>query len=190
MSQRHTDPILSAAYLCVMDVGLRRTTVADIARRAGVSRMTFYRQHGDLSAVVSSLMTAELVGILDDVRASTGQLPTGRARVVELIALGVRALAEHPLLRRVLDLDPEALLPYIVNRLGSAQEAMAAALRQEMDAGLQDGSIRQLDRQAGTDVLFLTGQSIVLSGRLICADQRWDSVLGELRLLIDRYLAP
>ncbi len=172
-----------------MDVGLRRTTVADIARRAGTSRMTFYRQYGDLTAVVGALLTAELVGILDEVRSSTDALPTARARVVELVALGVRALSEHPLLRRVLDVDPEALLPYVVDRLGSAQTAMAEALRQEIEAGLKDGSIRPLDPAIATDLVLLTGQSVVLSGRLISVDERWDTVLGELRLMVDGYLA-
>ena len=53
-SHRHIalDPLLSAARDCVMDVGFRRTTLADVARRAGVSRMTVYRQYGDLASIV------------------------------------------------------------------------------------------------------------------------------------------
>jgi len=152
--------------------------------------MTFYRQYGDLSAVVSALMTAELVGMLDEVRSTISDLPLGRARVVELIGQGVRALAEHPLLRRVLDLDPEALLPYVVDRRGSSQEAAAVAIRDEIEAGLRDGSIRPLDPSTATDLLLLTGQSIVLSGRLLSAAKQWDEVLAELRLMIDGYLAP
>lgn len=152
--------------------------------------MTFYRQYGDLGAVVGALMTAELVGMLEEVRATTAQLPHGRARIVELVVLGVRALSEHPLLRRMLDVDPEALLPYIVDRRGCSQEAMAGAIKHEIEAGVQDGSIRALDPATATDLLLLTGQSIVLSGRTISADQRWDDVLGELRAMIDRYLAP
>ena len=190
MSQRHIDPILSAAYSCVMDVGLRRTTVADIARRAGVSRMTFYRQYGDLDAAVGALLTAEVVAIVEEVRATRAQLPTARARVVELVPHGIRALSEHPLLRRVLDLDPEALLPYLVDRLGSAQQAIVEALRHEIEAGVRDGSIRPVDPATATDVILLTGQSFVLSGRLISLDERWDAVLDEVRHLIDSYLRP
>ena len=37
-SQRHT--LLDAAHACVMDVGLRRTTLADVAQKAGVSKVT------------------------------------------------------------------------------------------------------------------------------------------------------
>ena len=45
MSQRNADdPVLDSARACVLAVGVRRTTMTDIARRAGVSRMTLYRR--------------------------------------------------------------------------------------------------------------------------------------------------
>ena len=67
-SERHsapvpTDPVLRAMHDCVMDVGLRRTTLADVARRAGVSRMTVYRQFDDLSGILSALLTALAAGL-------------------------------------------------------------------------------------------------------------------------------
>ena len=50
---------LDAARECVLAVGVRRTTVTDVARRAGVSRMTLYRRYPDLEAVLAALMTRE-----------------------------------------------------------------------------------------------------------------------------------
>ena len=39
MSHRHTDAaVLEAARGCVATMGVRRTTIADVARRAGASR--------------------------------------------------------------------------------------------------------------------------------------------------------
>ena len=52
-SQRHTDDaLLDAARDCVLEVGVRRTTLTDVAKRAGVSRMTLYRRFPDVSALV------------------------------------------------------------------------------------------------------------------------------------------
>lgn len=190
MSHRHGDPLLSATYDVIMDVGLRRTTVADVARRAGVSRMTFYRQYGDLDAAVAALLTAELIAMVERIRAAAAKQPTARGRLVDLVVLGVPALFDHPLLRRVLDLDPEALLPYLVDRQGSGQRAIVAAYAAEIRAGHEDGSIRPVDPDLAAGIVLLTAQSYVVSGRLIVAEQPWDAVLGELRQLIDRYLAP
>ena len=36
--------VLDAVRDCVLAVGVRRTTLTDVARRAGVSRMTLYRK--------------------------------------------------------------------------------------------------------------------------------------------------
>ena len=41
---------LDAARACILDVGWRRTTLTEVARRAGVSRMTIYRAWPDMPA--------------------------------------------------------------------------------------------------------------------------------------------
>ncbi|MDT7539748.1 MAG: hypothetical protein QOI82_3333, partial [Actinomycetota bacterium] len=72
VSQRMTaptlDPLLAATRECVMDVGLKRTTLADVARRAGVSRMTVYRQYGDLQTIVNKLLECELLALIGAAR--------------------------------------------------------------------------------------------------------------------------
>nr|MDT0664439.1 helix-turn-helix domain-containing protein [Micromonospora sp. DSM 115978] len=40
--------MLDAAEASLLAVGVRRTTLTDVARRAGVSRMTLYRRWPDL----------------------------------------------------------------------------------------------------------------------------------------------
>src|SRR3712207_8662087 len=40
---------LDAARACILDVGWKRTTLTEVARRAGVSRMTIYRTWADRS---------------------------------------------------------------------------------------------------------------------------------------------
>src|SRR5439155_16686451 len=50
-SIRNTDEsVLEAARACVLAVGVRRTTLTDVARRAGLSRMTLYRRYPDVNA--------------------------------------------------------------------------------------------------------------------------------------------
>ena len=66
MSIRHTvepgqatplepDPVLDAARESILAVGFRRTTLTDVARRAGVSRMTIYRRFADMKALLADL---------------------------------------------------------------------------------------------------------------------------------------
>ena len=178
------DRLLDATYAAVMDVGLRRTTVADVARRAGVSRMTVYRQGADLDTLVGALLKRELVAVLDQAQQEVALLPTSRQRLVEASVLAVERIGRHPLYRRVLDLDPELLLPLIVDRFGSTQVAAREFVRQQIDKGQQDGSIRVADASLQATCFLLAVQSFIFSARLV----EPLGVSEELRLLLDGYL--
>lgn len=192
-SQRHILPdeetstagrLLEAAYGCVMDVGLRRTTIADVARRAGVSRMTVYRQHVDLSSLVGALLTRELVAVLDAAADEVAELPTARERLVEASILVVDRISRHPLYRRVLDVDPELLLPLVVDRFGSTQLAAREVVRRQLEEGQQDGSVRAADTSLQATCILITVQSFVFSARIVQPLRLSD----ELRVLLDGYL--
>ena len=51
--------LLTATRECVLAVGWRRTTMTDVARRAGVSRMTVYRRWPDMAALTSDVLARE-----------------------------------------------------------------------------------------------------------------------------------
>lgn len=190
-SQRHiADPLLTAARACILEVGLRRTTLADVARRAGVSRMTVYRQYGDLSAIVAELLTAELLGLLDEAREQVSALPTARERLVSAGVRVVEQLAVHPLWCKVLDLDPELLLPLVVDRFGSSQRAAVDQVAEQVELGQRDGSIREGDPQLLATCLLLTAQSFVFSARVIAAEHKSEQTGPELRRLLEGYLRP
>lgn len=180
-SQRPT--LLDAALSCVLDVGLRRTTLADVARRAGVSRMTVYRQYQDLDTLVSALLTRELTIVLAEIDAQVRVLPTARDRLVEAAVQVVEQMDHHPLYRRILDLDPELLLPLIVDRFGSTQRAAMAFIAEQVRAGQADGSIRDSDPDLTSTCVLLTAQSFVFSARLVDEGTR-----KELRHLLEAYL--
>lgn len=189
--ERPTDPVLAAAQACILEVGLRRTTLADVARRAGVSRMTVYRQWGDLDAIVSALLTQELLGAMWQAAAASRQLPTGRARLVAAAVATVAAIAANPLYRRILELDPELLLPLIVDRLGSTQRAAVEQVSDQLRAGRRDGSVRRGAPIRPTAVLVVvTLSSYLFSVRVLEAEHAAKLLTVELRLLLDGWLAP
>src|SRR5918997_3185795 len=96
-----SDTVLDAVRDCVLAVGVRRTTLTDVARRANVSRMTLYRRYPDIHGVVRELMTREFTQVLGAARQQAADLPTARERLVEQIRAGVQALGENELFRRV-----------------------------------------------------------------------------------------
>jgi AcrR family transcriptional regulator len=180
MSQRH-DPVLDAARDCVLAVGVRRTTFSDVARRAGVSRMTLYRRFGDLEALLAALMTREFGALVAAAAASGGE--HARERAVAMVVEGARRLAADPLFARLLDVDPELLLPYVTRRRGGMQRMAVAALAEALSA--RDGSVREGDPAAMAAAVELAARGFVLAVR---ADEPpdWD----ELGRMVDGYLKP
>jgi AcrR family transcriptional regulator len=187
-SQRNTT-ILRAAAEEVAAVGLRRTTLTDVARRAGVSRMTVYREYGDAPTLWRSLLTEEISAVVAAAdQAALAAARNGRERLVTAVIEAVRRLAGHPLVTRVLELDPELILPFVVDRLGSGQQLAVARLHEMLEAGIADGSIQDCDVAAASHLLLLLAQSFVFSARIEPEGTDAAAVTAELRRLLDGYL--
>jgi AcrR family transcriptional regulator len=191
VSQRHSssgedDLLLDAARACVLAVGVRRTTLTDVARRAGVSRMTLYRRYPDLDAVLAALMTREFGRLVAEaVERASGS--SARERVVGTVVHGARSLAHDPLFVRLLDVDPELLLPYVTRRLGGMQKIAVAAGAEALAAA--DGSVRtDLPPVVLSAAIELIARGFVLAahGELEPGLDAW----AELARAIDGYLRP
>src|SRR4051794_38620345 len=114
------DPVLDAVRDCVLAVGVRRTTLTDVARRAGVSRMTLYRRWPDVRTLVGDLMTREWVSVAMEAMPRRTEELDIRTQLVGGLVDGVRAFRAHPLFVKIVDVDPELLLPYVLDRRGAS----------------------------------------------------------------------
>jgi AcrR family transcriptional regulator len=191
MSRRHTDAaLLEAARACVAAVGVKRTTVADVARRAGASRMTVYRMFPDAGTLWSTLLTREFSEVIDAAERDATTLPTARQRLVAMTVTAVRRIVADPVVRRVLEVDPELLVPYIIERLGQSQRIAMRVFARLLDEGRADGSIRQVDDNVVAYCLQLVVGSFVLAARVTERESDPEAVVAELSRLLDAYLAP
>ncbi|MGZ4446267.1 MAG: TetR/AcrR family transcriptional regulator, partial [Nocardioides sp.] len=104
------DTYLDAARACILDVGWRRTTLTEVARRAGVSRMTIYRSWSDMQQLLGDLMTREWSGVVAAIVADEDASASAVDRLVSDVVGTVRTLRENELFVRIVELDPELLL--------------------------------------------------------------------------------
>ncbi|MFG2132817.1 TetR/AcrR family transcriptional regulator [Streptomyces sp. NPDC048751] len=189
-----SDAVLDAVRDCVLAVGVRRTTLTDVARRAGVSRMTIYRRWPDVRSLVGDLMTREWVDVATRAMPERRPGTDARSLVVDGLVAGVDAFRAHPLFRKIVDVDPELLLPYVLDRRGASQEALLQLLSDGLREGHADGSVRagHAERQARS--LLLVVQSFTLSLRTMTdeedADLNSPAFLAELRFILERTLTP
>ncbi len=184
------DVLLDAARSCVLAVGVRRTTLAEIARTARVSRMTVYRRFPDVRSVLAALMTREFSGLLRTASEGGADAAHSRDRLVLIAAAGVRALSADPLFRTLLDVDPELVLPYIVERLGATQKFAEQALHHLLEAGHRDGSIRRAPVAVQSRSVLLVVQSFAFSLRPATADVDEAALMAEFTHVLDAALRP
>lgn len=184
------DLLLDAAKQCVLAVGLRRATLAEIARTAKVSRMTLYRRFPDVRSVLSALMTREFGALLHQASAEGASAPTARDRLVRSAMAAVRLLNGDDLMRTIIDVDTELLMPYIVDRLGGTQRVGEQVVLALLEAGRADGSIRECDLRVQARSVLLVVQSFVLSLRAASRDVDPEALLSEMAHHLDAALRP
>jgi AcrR family transcriptional regulator len=180
------DRILTAAASCVRDFGVQRVTVAEIARRAGVSRPTVYRRWPDTSTILAALLTDRITGAWRQVP-SRG---TGRQALVERVTAVADRLRRDELIRTVLRSAPELAMVYISDRLGTSQQILIGVLADEIHKAQQDNSVRHADPRALAAMVLLITQSAIQSGQIVEPILDADALGVELAYALNGYLCP
>lgn len=133
------DPYLDAAARVFARHGISRSAVPDVARELGVSRVTVYRQVGNVESMARLVLARELHRLL-------GQLPailegaTGPETVVRLAAVIIEYVWNHPVGAKVLADEPQLVGEFVATDLPDLLERVVAStaplLESAMDAGI------------------------------------------------------
>lgn len=184
-SSNVSDELLDAAREAILAVGVRRATLTEVARRAGVSRMTLYRHAPDRATLLLALVTREFTDLLARAYQEIDTAGDARSRLAALASRVVCRLPDEPLFRRVVELDPELLLPYLTGRTGATQRAAERIVAALIEAGVRDGSVVCADPSLRARALVVALTAFTLSKPM-----RGPGLAGEVASLVDRWLAP
>jgi AcrR family transcriptional regulator len=164
------DRLLAATYRCVARFGLGKTTIEDVAKESGISRATIYRQFpGGRDELLRETVGWELANYFNALADQVRDAPT----LVELLERGLafahRSVTEHAVLRKILDTEPERLLPLLTTESARTLPFIADFLHPYLAREAQAGRLRQsVDIDRAADYLARA----ILS--LIGAPGRWD----------------
>lgn len=178
------DDYLDAARECVLDLGWRRTTLTEVARRAGVSRMTLYRTWPDVDRMMSDLMTREFGELVALATADDHDLANA-------VSQCVIQLRNNPLLRQILKSDPELILPYLTQRPGRFQAELLTRISDIIRTGQEAGTVRAGSPYAIATGVLLLAHGFTLSAHTMLDDDVSEAALNdELHHLLTRHLQP
>ncbi|MBF6172148.1 TetR/AcrR family transcriptional regulator [Nocardia blacklockiae] len=179
--------ILDAGRACVEEFGVRRTTLTEVARRAGVSRPTVYRRWPDTGSLIAELLVREMRGIVGRTIPASGP---ARARLVQGVVAGAAMLRSNRLFGKIFRTDTDLMLTYVFGRLGRNQRELILLFAAVIREGHRDGSIRAGDPDHLATMLLLIGQSVVQSAGTVGHLLDDDQLDAELARAIDGYLLP
>lgn len=178
--------ILDAADALIERRGVHGVTVAELARRAELSRPTIYRNWNDADDVVRAALLRRVTTILSAFPATAATRPALVDDVLRFIGL----FRSDALYARLLADEPEAFTRYTLQRVGSSQRMILGWLSAAIRTAQLDGSVRDGAPQEMAVMLLLIAQSAVLSHGTVSdliSEAAWER---ELRAALDGLLRP
>ncbi|MEY2472824.1 MAG: hypothetical protein QOK28_2153 [Actinomycetota bacterium] len=107
-----TERLLQATFACVARYGIAKTTVEDVAREAGVSRATVYRQFpGGKDQLIGDTIRWETARFFAELALAIEHAPDFETTLEEAIVFARGALKQHAVFQKVLETEPDLLLP-------------------------------------------------------------------------------
>lgn len=112
-----SERILDAAVEAALLHGLTRLSVADVAKRAGISRPTLYNRYPSKDTLVAEAIMREAALVVEAVEVAVGDVDRAAGPKAALragVATALTVLRQHPLLDRVVRTEPETLVPTLI----------------------------------------------------------------------------
>ncbi|WP_153414556.1 TetR/AcrR family transcriptional regulator [Nocardia macrotermitis] len=131
--------LLDSAYEQFCRMGIQRSTMEDVARRAEVSRITVYRRFATKDTLVEQVILREFRRYFDQFLVDIRQARTVSDRVVMGFVSSLRAIRGNPLIGGMLATDPDLLVSILMRDEGrtvaAVRQFVAGQLRREQGAG-------------------------------------------------------
>lgn len=130
--------LLDAAYEQFCRMGVQRTSLDEVARRAGTSRVTIYRKFANKEVLVEEVMLREFRRYVGQFLADVASARTVEDRLVAGFVSSYRTVSTDPLISGLIETEPSMLAGVIGGDgrlLSAVGEFVAVQLRAEQRAG-------------------------------------------------------
>ena len=179
------DRVAVAALAQFAEFGIRRSTIDDVARRAGVSRVTVFRRCESKQRLVEVVVARE---IRRAVAEFTRVWETGESlkeRLLQGLSFSVSFISGHPLFDRLLRSEPEVLLPLVTVDGGPVLELYRSLIAELLRTEIQAGRAATADPDRVAEVIARLAMSLVLTrgGTVSLDDPQSMGALVDLVLL-------
>ncbi|KAF0846367.1 TetR/AcrR family transcriptional regulator [Nocardia caishijiensis] len=165
--ERDNADILNGALAAFLDFGIKRTSMAEVARRGGLSLATLYRRFGKKDDVVQAVGLWQVRRLLTQADASLRKQADDGAsaedQIIELFVVFALGLRQNPLLDRLLATDAATVLPYLTTGGSPVIELGRDFIAEFITRLQQDGKLPAYDPLPVAEMVARTALSLVLT---------------------------
>ncbi|AHH19576.1 putative transcriptional regulator, TetR family [Nocardia nova SH22a] len=157
------ESILDAALERILQVGIRRASLDDIARRAGVNRVTIYRRFRVKENLVDTVLQREISRVLAEIGRIMRSEPEIDTRIEEALLFIVQQTRTHPLVTQLLDVAPDEAVEFFTVR---GEELVSQGIRYIQGVLLhsqQEGMFEKYDVAPVAELLARFAHSLLLT---------------------------
>ena len=157
------DRIAAAALEEFAEHGIRRTSMEDIARRAGVSRMTVFRRFASKQRLVEVVIAREVHRGMQELDLLWEGAETLEDRLVAGFEFAGRYVRGHRLFDRLLRSEPEVLLPPLTLDGGPVLKLYRSLIANRLQAEVNAGRAKTEDLDSVAEVIARLAISLLLT---------------------------
>ncbi|MFC8530270.1 TetR/AcrR family transcriptional regulator [Nocardia sp. NPDC057227] len=168
---RNQARVLDAALVAFLDFGIKRTSMVEVARRCGLSLATLYRRFASKSDLIQAVGLRQARQFVEDVDAALQRQVDRDAgaedQIVELFVVFLEGLRGNKLLDRLLQTEPEIVLPYLTVQ-GAPVIELGRDYLVEFIARLQrEGKLPEYDPAPIAEMIARTALSLALTPQTV-----------------------
>ncbi len=157
------DRVAAAALDEFAEHGIRRTSMEDVARRAGVSRMTVFRRFASKQRLVEIVIAREVHRGMQELDLLWEGAETLEDRLVAGFEFAGRYVRGHPLFDRLLCSEPDVLLPPLTLDGGPVLELYRSLIANRLQAEVNAGRAATPDIDGVAEVIARLAISLLLT---------------------------
>ena len=158
-----SERIAQAALEQFSETGIRKSSVEDVGRRAGLSRVTVYRQVGTKEDLVRLVVEREAQRAMVELDEALAGEPDPGVALERGFNFLVRFVRDHPLFGRLLRTEPELLLPVLTVDGGPFLAFYRSLIAERMAALRDSGAIEPIDLDRAAEATARLALSLVLT---------------------------
>lgn len=155
--------IIEAALSLFTEQGVRKTSIDDIAERAGIGRATVYRKFKDKEELIQAAVLQEIIRNLELVETHVNEFVSPVDALLEGFVHAVHLIHQNTLARQLIEREADYILPFLTLKLGPAMAFARTLVSKQIIEAQKLGEMSKLPAEPTAEMLLRMMQSLIIS---------------------------